>query len=135
MIRTTIQATIKADLAYVWVAVTSLTDFSWRSDITSIAISDEEHFKEISNEGYITFFTVNILNPFTQYAFTMENENLSGEWNGHFKQTEAGTEVQFTEAINLKKWWLYPFAWFYLRNQQRKYIRDLKRKCEQNESK
>ena len=61
----------------------------------------------------------------------MDNENFSGEWTGHFRQIENGTEIIFTEAIKLKKWWLYPFAWFYLRIQQKRYIADLKRKCEQ----
>ena len=42
-----------------------------------------------------------------------------------------GTEVIFTESINLKKWWLYPFALLYLKLQQKRYIADLKRKCEQ----
>ena len=52
----------------------------------------------------------------------MDNVNFSGEWTGHFRQAENGTEVIFTESINLKKWWLYPFALLYLKLQQKRYI-------------
>lgn len=131
MISTTIKSFIHADLASVWHSVTPLYDYSWRSDIKDIEVSDERHFKEISNEGYVTCFTITVLKPFLKYSFLMDNENFSGEWTGHFRQIENGTEIIFTEAIKLKKWWLYPFAWFYLRIQQKRYIADLKRKCEQ----
>ena len=32
----------------------------------------------------------------------MDNVNFSGEWTGHFRQAENGTEVIFTESISLK---------------------------------
>lgn len=56
MISTTIKSFIQADLASVWHSVTSLYDYSWRSDIKDIEVSDERHFKEISHEGYVTCF-------------------------------------------------------------------------------
>ena len=121
MIRTTIKSFIQADLESVWHSVTSLYDYSWRSDIKDIEVSDERHFREISN----------VIEPFLKYSFLMDNVNFSGEWTGHFRQAENGTEVIFTESINLKKWWLYPFALLYLKLQQKRYIADLKRKCEQ----
>lgn len=102
MISTTIKSFIHADLASVWHSVTSLYDYSWRSDIKDIEVSDERHFKEISNEGYVTCFTITVLKPFLKYSFLMDNENFSGEWTGHFRQIENGTEIIFTEAIKLK---------------------------------
>lgn len=33
----------------------------------------------------------------------MDNENFSGEWTGHFRQIENGTEIIFTEAIKTEK--------------------------------
>ena len=45
MISTTIKTFIQADLASVWHSVTSLYDYSWRSDIKDIEVSDERHFK------------------------------------------------------------------------------------------
>ena len=47
MIRTTIKSFIQADLESVWHSVTSLYDYSWRSDIKDIEVSDERHFREI----------------------------------------------------------------------------------------
>ena len=55
MIRTTIKSFIQADLESVWHSVTSLYDYSWRSDIKDIEVSDERHFREISNEGYYCY--------------------------------------------------------------------------------
>lgn len=45
MIRTTIKSFIQADLESVWHSVTSLYDYSWRSDIKDIEVSDERHFR------------------------------------------------------------------------------------------
>ena len=102
MISTTIKSFIQADLASVWHSATSLYDYSWRSDIKDIEVSDERHFKEISNEGYVTCFTITVLKPFLKYSFLMDNENFSGEWTGHFRQIENGTEIIFTELENIK---------------------------------
>lgn len=78
MIRTTIKSFIQADLESVWHSVTSLYDYSWRSDIKDIEVSDERHFREISNEGYVTCFTVTVIEPFLKYSFLMDNVNFSG---------------------------------------------------------
>lgn len=75
--------------------------------------------------------TCKFISNMSKYSFLMDNVNFSGEWTGHFRQAENGTEVIFTESISLKKWWLYPFALLYLKLQQKRYIADLKRKCEQ----
>jgi hypothetical protein len=66
MIRTTIKSFIQADLESVWHSVTSLYDYSWRSDIKDIEVSDERHFREISNEGYVTCFTVRRIQKFSR---------------------------------------------------------------------
>ena len=89
--KSTIKSSIQADLATVWHVVTSLHDFSWRSDIISIEVFDEKHFKETSKDGYETHFTITVVEPLMKYSFLMDNENLSGEWIGYFtpKQKEA----------------------------------------------
>lgn len=133
MIRITIKSLIQADLASVWFSVTSLNDCSWRRDIKTIEVSDDRHFKEISRDGYITNFTITVVEPFRRYSFIMDNENFFGEWTGCFRQIEKGTEIYFVESMKLKKWWLYPLSWFYVKLHQKRYIADLKRKCEWNE--
>lgn len=130
MIKSTIKSIIQADLATVWHVVTSLHDFSWRSDIISIEVFDERHFKETIKDGYETSFTITVVEPLMKYSFLMDNENLSGEWTGYFNQREEGTEIEFIESVNLKKWWLYPFAKWYLKKQQKRYVSDLRLKCE-----
>lgn len=126
--KSTIKSSIQADLATVWHVVTSLHDFSWRSDIISIEVFDEKHFKETSKDGYETHFTITVVEPLMKYSFLMDNENLSGEWIGYFTQTGKGTKIQFTESVRLKKWWLYPFAKWYLKKRQKQYVSDLRLK-------
>lgn len=128
MIKSTIKSLLQADLISVWDSVTSLHDFSWRSDIISIEVFNEKHFKETSKDGYETSFTITVVEPLMKYSFLMDNENLSGEWTGYFNQTERGTEIQFTESVCLKKWWLYPFAKWYLKKHQKQYVSDLRLK-------
>ena len=130
MIKSAIKSLLQADLTSVWGSVTSLHDFSWRSDIISIEVFDEKHFKETSKEGYETHFTITVVEPLMKYSFLMDNENLSGEWTGYFTQTGGGTEILFSESVRLKKWWLYPFAKWYLKKRQKQYISDLRLKCE-----
>lgn len=130
MIKSAIKSLLQADLTSVWGAVTSLHDFSWRSDIISIEVLDERHFKETSKDGYETSFTITVVEPLMKYSFLMDNENLSGEWTGYFTQTGGGTEILFTESVRLKKWWLYPFAKWYLKKRQKQYVSDLRLKCE-----
>ena len=85
MIRTTIKSFIQADLESVWHSVTSLYDYSWRSDIKDIEVSDERHFREISNEGYVTCFTVTVIEPFLKYSFLMHNVKLFRGVDGIFQ--------------------------------------------------
>jgi len=130
MIKSVIKSLLQADLTSVWGSVTSLHDFSWRSDIISIEVLDERHFKETSKDGYETSFTITVVEPLMKYSFLMDNENLSGEWTGYFTETGGGTEILFTESVRLKKWWLYPFAKWYLKKRQKRYVSDLRLKCE-----
>lgn len=132
MIQSTINSIIHADICSVWNVVTSLQDCSWRSDIQSMAISDEKHFQEISKTGISTHFTIALFEPYSRYAFNLENENLAGSWLGCFEQTDAGTKIIFLERITVKKWWLYSFVKLYLSRQQKRYVADLKRKCERH---
>lgn len=132
MIQSVINAKIHADLHSVWNVVTSFGDYSWRSDITAVESSDEKHFKEMSCDGFLTEFEITACEPYKRYSFDLENKNLRGSWTGYFRETEAGTEIKFVETVTVRKWWLYPFVKWYLRRQQKRYVEDLKRKCEQN---
>ncbi len=128
MIVSNITSILKADIRTIWQAVTSPDDYAWRSDIHRIEVTGTNHFTEYTTGGTATRFTVTACEPCRRYELDMENENISGHWTGIFRENAQGTEVEFTEYITVRKWWMRPFARIYLRMQQQRYLRDLKRR-------
>ncbi|MFQ7552018.1 MAG: hypothetical protein ACLRMZ_19060 [Blautia marasmi] len=60
----------------------------------------------------------------------MENENIKGHWTGLFRESGNGTEMDFTEDVEMKKPFLKFAAGMYLKKQQKKYAEDLKKSWE-----
>ena len=87
----------------------------------------EIHFVEHTKSGYATDFTVTACQPLCRWAFTMENGNMSGSWEGIFEVAEGGTRLHCTETVNAKHWWMRPFVPSYLKRQQKLYLDDLLR--------
>lgn len=114
----------------VWQTVTDLSHTAWRSDLKRVEVLDEAHFVEHTKSGYATNFTVTACEPFRRWAFTMENGNLSGSWEGIFEMAEEGTRLHCAETVNAKRWWMRPFVPGYLRRQQRLYLDDLRRELQ-----
>jgi len=124
-------AKLNASLDAVWRTVTSLDDFSWRSDLSKIEILQEnKKFIEYSKEGYKTEFFITVFLDLKQYEFDMENENMKGHWVGRFFEEEGGTKIDFTETVDAKKWFIKPFVSSYLKKQQKQYLTDLKNSVE-----
>jgi len=111
----------------VWQTVTDLSHTVWRSDLARVDVLDETHFVEHTQSGYATHFTVTACEPFRYWAFTMENSNMSGFWEGIFEAAEGGTRLQCTETVTGKRWWMRPFVPGYLRRQQKRYLDDLRK--------
>ena len=111
----------------VWQAVTDLSSTAWRSDLSRVEVLDETHFVEHTKSGYATNFTVTACQPLCRWAFTMENGNMSGSWEGIFEAAEGGTRLHCTETVNAKHWWMRPFVPGYLKRQQKLYLDDLRR--------
>ena len=111
----------------VWQTVTGLTHTAWRSDLKGVEVLDETHFVEHTQSGYATHFTVMACEPPRRWAFTMENGNMAGSWEGIFETAENGTRLHCTETVNARRWWMRPFVPGYLRRQQRRYLDDLRR--------
>lgn len=111
----------------VWQTVTDLAHTSWRSDLAQVEILDEVHFVEHTKRGCATNFTVTAWEPLCRWAFTMENGNMSGAWEGIFEAAAGGTQLTCTETVNAKRWWMRPFVPSYLKRQQRLYLDDLRR--------
>ena len=111
----------------VWQVVTDLSHTAWRSDLARVEVLNEARFVEHTKSGYATNFTVTAQEPFRRWAFTMENGNISGTWEGVFEAVEGGTRLHCTETVNAKHWWMRPFVPGYLKRQQRLYLDDLRK--------
>ena len=111
----------------VWHTVTDLAHTGWRSDLTLTKVLDDTHFTEHTKNGYCTHFTVTACEPLRYWAFTMENSNMSGAWEGFFEAIEDGTRLTCTETVTAKRWWMHPFVPGYLKRQQKLYLDELKK--------
>ncbi|HIY21335.1 MAG TPA: polyketide cyclase, partial [Candidatus Flavonifractor merdigallinarum] len=83
--------------------VTNFEDTSWRSDLARVEVLSETTFVEYAKSGYATTFTVTACEEPTFWAFRMENENMSGHWEGRFISSQSGTRVTFTESVTGKR--------------------------------
>ena len=111
----------------VWQVVTDLSNTAWRSDLARVEVLDKTHFVEHTQSGYATSFTVTACEPPHFWAFTIENDNMTGAWEGIFEAEEGGTRLTCTETVNAKRWWMRPFVPGYLKRQQKLYLDDLRR--------
>lgn len=124
-------AEFDCDIKYVWQAVTSLTDYSWRSGLKKIVVgNDNKQFEEHTKDGFVTRFKITKFKPYDCYEFDMENDNLTGRWRGKFIFSGGRTFVEFTEEASAKKFYIKPLLRAYLKSQQKIYIADLKKKLE-----
>lgn len=123
----TIKAAFKSSIQKTWETVTSLEEYAWRSDLSKIEIVDENHFIEYTKEGYATNFTVTAKEPYKHWEFDMENDNVKGHWIGVFTQKGEETEIDFTEDVTAKRFFMKPFVKVYLKKQQAQYISDLQK--------
>lgn len=114
----------------VWNVVTNLEDTSWRSDLARVEVLSKTIFVEYTKSGFATTFTVTACEKPTFWAFRMENENMSGHWEGRFASTKAGTQVTFVESVTAKRWWMRPLVPGYLKRQQKAYLADLAKKLD-----
>ena len=107
--------------------MTDLAHTTWRSDLAGVVVLDETHFVEHTKSGYATSFTVTDCKALRRWAFTMENGNMSGSWEGVFEAAEGGTRLTYTETVNAKRWWMRPVVPGYLKRQQKLFLDDLRR--------
>ncbi len=126
-----IKETINADIQVVWDAVTSLENYSWRSDVEKIkVVKDGEKFVEYTKDGFETSFNITKLDPMKTYEFEMENKNMTGSWSGKFSSQEGKTIIDFTENVTVNNIVMKIFIKKYLQKHQLRYINDLKKHLE-----
>ena len=128
----TVKAVFQTDVKSVWDIVTSLDNYSWRSDVEKIEVIDDNRFIEYTTDGYATHFTATAMEQFKRWEFDMENDNMKGHWTGIFSENDGQTEIEFTEDVTAKKLIMKPFVKMYLKKQQEKYISDLRKALEKN---
>ena len=134
MVTSVIEAVLPAKVEQVWQVVTSLEEYTWRSDIKEVRQMDAMRFVEYTKAGFYTVFTVTAQSPGQRWAFHLDNPNLTGRWEGVFQAQGEQTLVRFTEWITPKKWYLRPFIKGFLKRQQARYMRDLRIALEQEKT-
>lgn len=122
-----IKADFQCDVKKIWDIVTSLENYSWRSDLSRIEILDKNRFIEYTKDGYPTTFTITLRKPYERLEFNMENSNMSGHWIGIFSYKGGKTIIDFTEDVCAKKIIMKPFVKMYLKKQQADYVSDLRK--------
>lgn len=131
MVVSRMKGTVRAELRQVWDFVLAVENYAtWRSDLQKAAFIQEKQFVEVTKEGYSTTFTVTAQEPYTRWAFDMENSSLKGHWTGLFTAKGEETEIDFTEEVEPKKWYMRPFVKAFLRKQQALFLADLKKALE-----
>lgn len=128
---TNIKASLPVDIKTVWEMVTSLNNYTWRSDISKIEIIEpQKKFIEYTYNNYPTIFTITVFEQYHRYEFDMENNNIKGHWIGLFTYQNGITTIDFTEDVIAKKIYMKPLVKSYLKKQQTIYLNDLKNALE-----
>lgn len=66
-----IKVVFQRDIQRVWEVVTSLENYSWRSDLSKIEIISENQFVEYTKDGCATTFTITRTEPYRRWEFDM----------------------------------------------------------------
>lgn len=122
-----IKAVLPSNVQNVWNIVTSLESYQWRSDLSKIEVISETEFVEYTKDGYATTFTITNVEPYKRWEFDMENGNMKGHWTGIFTDIDGKTEIDFTERVIAKKFFMKPFVKAFLKKQQELYVSDLRK--------
>lgn len=126
-----INAIISKDIHKVWDIVLAVDKYStWRSDLSKTEVINDKQFVEYTKEGYATTFTVTMVEPYKRWEFDIENSNMKGHWIGVFTSKGNETQIDLTENVIPKKWFMKPFVKSYLKKQQMQFILDLKKVLE-----
>lgn len=134
MIKSTIKSEINASIDDVFKIITDNNNYSWRSDLDRIDIVGDNKFVEYAKNGFPTEFNITAKEPYSYYAFNIDNENLSGRWYGKFTSENNKTVVEFTEELSAKKALPSFLIKMYIKKQQRQYVKGLKKRINRVDS-
>ena len=123
-----IKDSIDSNIHKVWETVLAVDKYAqWRSDLSKTEVINEEQFIEYTKNGYPTTFTITVVEPHKRWEFDMENSNMKGHWIGIFTSKDDKTEIDFTEQVSAKKFFMKPFVKSYLKKHQTQFVMDLKK--------
>lgn len=122
-----IKVILQYDIHKVWEVVTAVDRYTWRSDLGRTEVLSEKQFVEYTKEGFATTFTITETEPYKRWEFDMGNENMTGHWTGLFTAKGEGTEIDFTEEVTAKKFYMKPFLKLFLKKQQAQFVADLEK--------
>lgn len=132
MVKLNIKKEFHCNIEKLWNIITDNTKYTWRSDLSKIEIIDNTHFIEYSKNNYPTYFTITSKVDLKEYKFDIENSNIKGKWIGIFTKLDNGNVLlDFTEEIETNKFLMKLFTKPYLKNQQKRYMKDLERELKQ----
>ena len=127
MATSNIKALIPCELRKVWNLILDIENYgAWRSDLSKIEIISDEQFIEYTRDGYPTTFSITNVELYRRWEFDMENSNMTGHWIGIFTDKGNETEINFTEYVEAKKWFMRPFVKLYLKKQQARFAADIR---------
>lgn len=69
MAESTIKAQFDCSIEKLWKIVTSVQDYSWRSDLSRVEIINEKEFIEYTKNNYPTSFVITKVEPFLRWEF------------------------------------------------------------------
>ena len=128
MIKSNIKKQFSCDKNKLWDIITDNSNYKGRTGLSKIEIIDENHFIEYTKNNFPTYFTITAKEKLKEYKFDLENANLKGRWIGTFKELPNGQiELDFTEEIEVNSLIMKLLAKPYLKSQQKRYMRDLKK--------
>lgn len=134
MIKSTIKGEINASIDDVFKIITDNNNYSWRSDLDKIEIIGDNKFVEYAKNGFPTEFTITDCVPNSYYAFNIDNANMYGRWYGKFTSGNNKTVVEFTEELSAKKAIPSFLIKMYIKKQQRRYVKGLKKRINRVDS-
>lgn len=128
MIKSNLKQEFNCNVEKLWQIITDNNNYAWRSDLSKIEIIDSTHFIEYTKNNFPTYFTITKKDYLKEYRFNIKNANIKGEWIGRFiKINDEKTLLDFTEEIEVNKLFIKLLAKPYLKNQQKRYFRDLEK--------
>ncbi len=128
MIKSNMKKEFNCDKEKIWNIITDNSNYYWRSDLSKIEVIDDKHFIEYDKNNYPTYFTITSKKYLKEYKFDIKNTNIKGKWMGIFNELSNGNvELDFTEEIETNNIIMKLFAKLYLKNQQKRYFKDLEK--------